>query len=88
MTPEKLKYKQYLERIGEETVMPAIELVVLLCTTYGTTPDVEVEAVMWWRSAYLEVYDNQDSYMSVNDIKDRREIIEDTFDKLAKIVSE
>jgi hypothetical protein len=43
---------------------------------------------MWWRSAYLEVYDNQDSYMSVNDIKDRREIIEDTFDKLAKIVSE
>ncbi|MCU0499141.1 MAG: hypothetical protein MUF87_17445, partial [Anaerolineae bacterium] len=87
ITIEKIKYKNYLEDIGEVIVIPAIELVILLCLTYKTVLDVELDAVLRWQNAYLNIFDSTLENEDKKITNQRRIIIENNFKKLIELAN-
>jgi hypothetical protein len=76
-----------LDELGEDILMPSVELLALLYETYGGTFP-EAATVRRWRDVYLAGYDRYiDSLLPAPGYKEeRRRVIQQTFDRLEKAV--
>jgi hypothetical protein len=71
---------------GEGKVMPSLDILVLLCQHYEVDPGISGLEVEEWKTAYLEDYDLIiDSPTPAYDKRERRMVIEATFERLAEL---
>ena len=76
--------RSFPDEEGESVLMPSVEIISILCERCGGAPPKE-KTVRQWRERYLQVYDEQiDDLAPQGDYKTaRRQVIENTFKKLA-----
>jgi hypothetical protein len=69
----------------ENEIMASVDILSLLTEQYyGHHPRVEAQVVRAWKSQFLSLYDqdNEDDELALEYYRQRREVIEDTFNKL------
>ena len=90
LTQEKVDAGGFLERIGEAQIIPAIVTVMALHKQLNIgVEEFEDEDIEDWKKLYLRAYDKEIySLFHPEDafVKERREVIVETFDELAAIV--
>ena len=78
------------ERHGDSHIVANVDILTTLYEHYGTCPDLELEEVSKWKQDYINTYDRYCiRFTRLEDkegLKKRREVVENTFDKLYALV--
>ncbi len=84
--------KRSIHRHGEAQIVANVDILRTLCEKYKSCGDLEVNEVSKWKREYLDAFDYvTGNFKDPDDIefaKKRREVIEETFDMLYKILKE
>lgn len=80
------------ERHGENHIVANVDILTTLCEHYNTFPDLELEEISKWKQDYLNTYDHLSRHVTrlddKVDLKQRREIIADTFDRFYRFANQ
>ncbi|MBC7814636.1 MAG: DUF4259 domain-containing protein [Burkholderiales bacterium] len=82
LSPEKLNEEDFLEAYGEIIVIPAIDILASLQEQYRSYGYIDRVMVNDWKREYLQAYDREDGMYSEEHTRERRAIIEATFERL------
>ena len=82
--------KSLYEDYGESRIIGNIDILATLLERYKNYPHITIDEVNIWKQTYLDTYDRTiDTYEPTDEFKKhRREKIEETFNRLHKIVYE
>ncbi len=74
-----------LDECGESELIPSVAIISILCENCNGAPPTQ-EKIKQWRGRYLLIFDKQIDLLGPdkNYKKERRQVIEDTFNKLLK----
>ena len=75
--------EEFLDQ-GDRTFLPALDIYTTLLIEYDGAPKLELEVFKKWRTFYFDIFDKDDTINRPSFKKDRREAIEELFDKLEK----
>jgi hypothetical protein len=88
MSSDSTQSEEFLDHYGEVQVMPAIDIILTLCTQYRTVPSLDIEILKAWEKNYLDIYDNYISLSTPDEafIAQRRYVIKTTFERLEMLI--
>lgn len=79
---EKVQRTSFLERYGEYKIIPMIDILITLHTTYGEVPNIDKATYIRWKETYMNKFDSdEDTYSEEIKLK-RRHVVLQTFQSL------